>query len=752
MRSAFEYVVIALGIVAPTIELSTRICTGLFFDPLPTLFHVLLFYLVPIAMLTAKLLIIMPYTERRGRIAMICLSYSIVVAVAYSIWFLPISWISLLGILAMGIGTLGLTPFAMLVAIFSIYSNWHKWLPEESRAGFNPRFTRYTLLILPLLVILWWHPIVIKTGELMLKSDSSSIRYGGLELLDCLASEAELQRRCFDRNVRLFGAEMYDDELLREAYYFIYGTRPGISRQGENILGVSEWSFDTDRGSNIVGQRQPGLLLAESSLDAAVETAGGNGYYEWTMVFENAGIVPREARAAIQLPPYSVVSTASLWIDGEEREAAYGTTSKVRSAYRSTVRRRCDPLLITMVGPEQVQMQCFPVPAGGSMKIRFGVTCPLVDGTRLYPPRIMESNFAIPDEMLHNVWVEGDVAAEAIVAGTPSHTGGAVLKLTNDDLESPNTYFTFECDPPAGYSFAEGAMTLEPVEYETAETAPVVLIDGREDVLKRLGDFDWSGMKPAGLIIAQPYGSVAWDGSEPVRGFISDQTSYGGVDPCEPLLRAINRADSIGAPVIWLHGSLPSNTREELALEQVMRRSRHPVHVVALAVSGEVNSLITDVTSMRWFDPIAPSGDIQKDMKLAMEVASRLPAVTEGQVPLGGRASSGYVFSGGDDVAMSHPYRLFLYSRIMDEWYRNGQVSDELAGLAITSRLVTPVSGAVVLENDRQYQAADLDPSVGAENIPKIPEPEFYLLLGIALLAATMMVWRKRPWALRVSQ
>ena len=121
-----------------------------------------------------------------------------------------------------------------------------------------------------------------------------------------------------------------------------------------------------------------GLTLEQSRLDGKVEARSGAAYQEWTLVFRNAAQTAREARAQILLPPGGVVSRLPLWINGEEREAAFGGRSEVRAAYQQVVARRRDPVLVSYAGPDRVLMQCYPVPAnGGTMKVRLGITQPL---------------------------------------------------------------------------------------------------------------------------------------------------------------------------------------------------------------------------------------------------------------------------------------------------------------------------------------------------------------------------------------
>ncbi|MGE9296684.1 MAG: hypothetical protein ACQKBV_10385 [Puniceicoccales bacterium] len=70
---------------------------------------------------------------------------------------------------------------------------------------------------------------------------------------------------------------------------------------------------------------------------------------------------------------------------------------------------------------------------------------------------------------------------------------------------------------------------------------------------------------------------------------------------------------------------------------------------------------------------------------------------------------------------------------------------DDLAEHAALAQLVTPVSGAVVLENQRQYDENDLEPA-DPDSVPNVPEPA-YAALAITLLICAPLLWRR--WAMR---
>src|SRR5262249_35108726 len=112
---------------------------------------------------------------------------------------------------------------------------------------------------------------------------------------------------------------------------------------------VSRWrrrafmQFDAQRGGDRSGRIVNGLELAASRLDGKLDARGATGYVEWTMVFHNSSAAQQEARTEIALPNGAVVSRVTLWIDGEEREAAFDGAAQVRAAYTEVVRAQRDP-------------------------------------------------------------------------------------------------------------------------------------------------------------------------------------------------------------------------------------------------------------------------------------------------------------------------------------------------------------------------------------------------------------------------
>jgi hypothetical protein len=100
-----------------------------------------------------------------------------------------------------------------------------------------------------------------------------------------------------------------------------------------------------------------------------------------------------------------------------------------------------------------------------------------------------------------------------------------------------------------------------------------------------------------------------------------------------------------------------------------------------------------------------------------------------------------------------HIARLWAKERIDALLRDQGSSRADAVALAVQYRLVTPVSGVVVLESKQQYDASKLTPVTQA-TVPTVPEPHEWALMLVACLALAWLAWRtRRPravrWALR---
>ncbi len=765
---------VAMPLVVAILEILTGFCGGAFFDPVPTFWHSALVLSVPL--LNWWLL-----TKGRNAGALtqgIAAGVSMVVAAFYGLLFLPLFPISVLAILAFGMGLLSLTP------VFAALASWRVMV--RSREGvLMPWVFKRGLLAgaaAAALVLFALEAPSVWTRYQLSRAVSEDVKTAeaGLGQLRRFHLERTLLRACYERNtgmgmatdisgwvesgwkapVSFFSVSSWrenDSAKSRDVFFRATGKPfnsvkpPRMSRDTMLSRGrgsLDEFEFDDHLGGDQVAVRLKNLDLAESRFDGHVDSISRIGYGEWTMVFKNSSTQVKEARCQVRLPRGGKVSRLTLWINGEPREAAFNSVSKVKAAYKSVaVVQRRDPVLVTMAGPDTVLVQCFPVPANGEMKIRFGVTAPL-DGRRWEMPRVVERNFGVAEGAEHALWLQADGGFEisggegipGSVKDGEGFSSNAMVGLGNV-LDQPVALRLGElpgerepvwCED----RFAEGsAKFLQRIPTETERPAVdrlVVVVDGSysmdgdSDLIGRvLGEiFPKGGIE---LIIAND-GAVEAD-LETLSGY----EFTGGRDNQAALRKAVSMAkEGENGAVVWLHGPQAVELSKSESLLQLLERGTHrPVIYDVEMVSGP----------NRLADKLGQAGVLQRGPTLfdkESELSDFLSSLMYGS------SAETATWERRDNVAGLTGKK--VWDHLARIWAMERSESDDAnrAQIAAKYQLVTPVSGAVVLETMQQYKDHGLEPvdASAAPSIPGVPEPSTWLLFVITAAGALMR--RKR--------
>ena len=581
--------------------------------------------------------------------------------------------------------------------------------------------------------------------------------------------------------------DLYTPAEYQALYYKMTGRDFRDEKRAASRADWREENFiNEESGGDAVGASVRRLEMTSAAIDISASSstdgldAGASvAYAEMTMEFLNESEASREARCQIILPPGGVASRLTLWIDGEERESAFGDRSDVREAYRDVaVVRRRDPALLTTAGPDRVLLQCFPILPGKTMKVKAGFTLPLIpEGERsaLVLPYIAERNFSYDDGMTVQVWAESntpvfDGAGHSLTeetVGAPASLGGladptrpfyAVRgKIDPGSLSSsvlylaspkPGEVYRAEFAGVTGYSsIAEisalrdrfVAIVLDTSASMAGQFAPLEDWDGFDwhSVIERLPSRARVALFAGGLRLP-PMGR-----DEALREWPDalKRVKFEGADEqADNLERAWDLCSGErNSAVLWVHGKLPFDIADTSGLEQRARRRPN---------AGEAGS-----PQIFSFQVIPGPNRLEEDLPDIIRLASpgnnmaleeRLSRVLS-MVLYPRMKSQEQIFSlqtlAGRRIfeSSSHVVRLAYAHEIAGYASSGEKIPDEAREKAREMRLVTPATGAVVLENAEQYAEHGLDPSSNTRSIPTIPEPEEYALMAVvcALLALT---------------
>lgn len=757
---------LSTGVILPAlvvfVELATGLCAHFLFDPLPTWGHVLVVLSVP-----AINLLLWRAARRDGadsRWLLLAAGSAMAVSGLYALMLLPLMPIALIGILFLGLGLMGFAPALALIATIK--------LSGRLRDGPKPAWRRCAAGIAIGVAAISLVDLPATATHLALSwsaGDEASARRG-VKLMRWAGDEAILLRLSYGDTGRGAGLvsfllSYWDDfeerpistnGAARELYYRATGRAfnevPAPERPGAR--NGWEFGFDADRGGTAVGGRETGLRLDSSRLDGSIAVQDNIAYLEWTAIFANATDVQREARLTFALPPGAVASRATLWVNGEPREASIAGRGQARAAYENVVRARRDPLLVTTDGAGRLLVQAFPIQPRDSLKLRIGVTAPFEiapNGARsLALPAIAERNFDVAPDLRHQVWIEGDGPIGGSRAGLTARrlpSGSIQLRGSIDDprlaAERPRIQagrvgaaWTRSATVPGKDKIPALAIvqTIAPAPM-TQPSNLTILVDGSaanraaaEGLMKALGAVP-AGL-PVGLLIAsdEPRSVRAepWSNAQRARfeQAIRDSTFAGGQDNLGALAAALEGASGRDSVLFWIHGPQPVDFAGSRArLDQLLER---PTDLPRLIRYQAVPGRQFAIPGNPWFEAARdrpPSGDPARDL---------VTLFTE----LGGGAGWSVSRAEGGAATGSpssiHIARLWAAERIAAVADAQGNERSEAIELAYRLNIVTPVSGAVVLETDAEYKTNGLAVP-GAGDVPTVPEPETWALLAIVL-------------------
>jgi hypothetical protein len=325
-----------LSVAAMAVELTTHICASAFFDPLPdaTAISAYVFLTTCIAV-NAWLLLYgeAVLTERRERLllglAAVGSGGALCIALIYTLMFLPILPVSLLGIVAYGMGFCAWSPlFNLIILLFQFPALIRRW---EGRFGYPSGRLKVVCVFAPLtaFTVLVAHPIAIGyyyQRALAQEPREPSLyalrRLGGARTIHTLGYEEKSPvwigvGRALAGNLEnpdaAFSDDLFtDDEVgndraaVRKLYVLLTGQSFESAPWGPPPSTRLAWDRPDpvmdEQGGEAVGHAVEGVSLATSRIDGVIERETETAYQEWTMEFRNASAVEAEARGEVLLP------------------------------------------------------------------------------------------------------------------------------------------------------------------------------------------------------------------------------------------------------------------------------------------------------------------------------------------------------------------------------------------------------------------------------------------------------------------
>jgi hypothetical protein len=405
-------------------------------------------------------------------------------------------------------------------------------------------------------------------------------------------------------------------------------------------------------------------------------------------------------------------------------------------------------------------LQCFPIlPNGGKMKVRIGITFPLdlIDAGQaaIQLPVFNERNFKVREDTSRKVWIESTGKLTTTSTMTAEYVQDKKCyavrgSLTNSALEQRSTQIRVERDKAvtAVWSQKDFAAQMTAVKQQLTEQLEsmdhlILVIDSSmtmQDYIRQLADAlrDIPARCPMHLVIAgdtmvQKEFTTHPDGTlSSVADAIRAIPCTGGVDNVPALAAAWDLASASGkSAIVWIHSLQPQIFEGTESLQQAWSRRPSGPKLVALQVRAGMNRVLEELEAVGNIRSVSRTSDINSDVR---RLFGQLQGTQSGFAFVREAIDPNQPMPQDVPQVTSHMIRLWAKDQV-DKLIRGIGTAkrDNAQTIACRYQLVTPVSGAVVLENRQQYAQNNLQP-IDPETAPAVPEPTTLLLAGGAIM------------------
>lgn len=709
------------GMTATVLEVNYGIFEETFYPVFSSPVEWIFFVIMLLALIVSNLLL------RAGNHTRLCRffnSVTIVISTAFSLFLLPVLWLLLLSVFAYGLGLLALIPYFVLAL-----STRQRFLIEDQT---KPRVGIPILLGLLFFAVLIRTQLVLLPAETVMNNASPSIKNAYIRIVETVADRKVFRRECYEYDT--FLSRIIPDrkrETNHELYYFVYGAQPGTATLDDGIW-RERWNFDADDSiqSEWIGATCPGLHLESSAFDISADTARRVFQYRWEIVFTNESSVYKEAKAFIELPPFAVISGVILRVGereftaGEDHLEWWEEPSKLP---KGTVTNQ---VIAETVGQDMIFLRVPSIAPDQSVEVELKLTGVYADRLYILLPRIQEMNFTVPDMLDHEITFsctdEYDLYAN----------GESIFNLTDDtnfsvtgELFSADDFrFVCQAEPPVYISEIEDLLEYDFAHISRMNTRPVLVIDGSYEVLSALKGLDWDKSAFQAAFIALPDGYYRWKPGRSLNLFIGWKRGFSAVDPTEALVAAFETADGINPTVVYLHGTRQVDFTSLFAHDA----GCDDVRLVTYQIGDGVSPLYYHAEYMKHYHRCYALGDIETDVDRVTDIARMyfpdFVSIVEDGLYLGARMESGVMMVAHDDFIRSNPFRLYLYSTALSEWFDDGGIGKTNARLLRNNPLVTPFTPLSAVSYRRVTEPDIPDREAEIPTIPQLPERESFLI------------------------
>lgn len=681
--------------------------------------------------------------------------FSFLLILYYAVFLIPISMISAIGVIVLGMGFYGLVPGIVSIIHIIILS---KTIVQQKNYiyAFSSGVAAVLFSLIIFTVLLNKEssrinkfsitktfeeqnndlPAYIKISqnlkpnffnEILLKKD---IVY--------IATEDFLELRGFGG----FGGNLqYNERKTHNPFLNIaYQFTENINLSNDDKISILKSNFDKRLETEEQLWSGKDLFTKNIKEDVKIFPNDRLAYTEITMdvVCDEKSWRQNEAIYSFQLPEGSVATSLSLWVNGVERKGVLTTKEKAKKAYTKIVGVEArDPSLMQWKEGNRVTVRVFPITAQLPRTFKCGFTTPL----KIEKDKLVYQSLDIKGPNINNA----STISRIQTSGNTAFKASKNFDLANQYYINKSTGLDeWQAEIPLSKKLTNSAFVWKNKSYEVQPIVREQIAYNPSEIILDI-DNNWE-IEEVKTLIHLP-NKKFFVVINNTKQLITDAN-------CKDLFNQFNELNYSLLPlydlkenslIITKSGNFSCNFEELEASDYLkkIKKNAKDKNLKVINISDEINPFWQTVKEQKYVDYIKT--DINNCIDLITKNRFLRFKTNENSVNIetaGISIQENLVSEKTNNKGSNHLYRMFCFEKVLNdqvEIQNDTLQENKYVDLAKDANIVTPISSLIVLETDEDYKNNGIEKNINTlgnasiNNEGSVPEPHEWLMIIIGL-------------------
>ncbi|OXA77061.1 XrtN system VIT domain protein [Flavobacterium aquidurense] len=670
----------------------------------------------------------------------------------FAFYLIPFTPLSIVGILALGMGFYGLVPaIVLIVHTLSIlrYLQRNRLYFFSFSAGISTVFIGLLLFIIGLTIESRKiaDTVIIKSfnnnddlpayisvsqnlepnffNEILLKKD---IVY--------MAPDDFFSFRGFNS----FGGKQFNQRKINNPFIsiaYLFCEDPGLSN--DDKINILRSNFDKRLETEEQLWNGEDLFTKNIKEDVKIYPDSRLAYTEITMniACEKKSWGDEEAIYSFQLPEGSVATSLSLWVNGLERKGVLTTKEKAKKAYKQIVGVEYrDPSLMQWKEGNKVVVRVFPINNKTPRTFKCGFTTPLKveDNEMNYQSLSIKGPNISKAQTISRIQIVGNTKIE-----TSKNFDLKSGFYTNESEGLDNWHATMPLNKIHSNSF-----TWKNKVYEVKDIQKTIIPFTPSEIILDLNN-NWTNKQIESFVNLKQKNIYAFINgrktaitNENFKAILLDFEDFHY--SLLPLYKL-----SQNSLIITKSGTFSANF-EDIEDSNYLKKIKNGTkqrNIKVINIGADINPFWQTVKEQKYVDYFQTSFKnslkmIEKHQFVQFKTDTNAVNIESAQVTILENPKSNLSKSNGTN----HIYRMFAFGKVLEEQVKiqaDTLANNQYVDLAKDANIVTPISSLIVLETDNDYKKNGIEKNVDTlgnasiNNDGAVPEPHEWLLIIIGI-------------------